>query len=157
MQKKIYLAGPITGKSWGESENWRDRFKQALKDTAPHIHGYSPLREKSEILKKEAFINDSYENTLFSSQRAIMSRDFFDVQTSDAVVANLRDATTVSIGTVMEMAWAYQRRIPLIVITEFENGRIKNLHDHAMLREAANWWVETEEEALEVVRALFTP
>lgn len=157
MSKKVYLAGPISGKSWGESENWRDRFKQALKDTAPHIHGYSPLREKSEILQKEQFIGDHYENTLFSTQRAIMSRDYFDVQTSHAVVANLTGATTVSIGTVMEMAWAYERRIPLIVISEFKDGKINNLHNHAMLREAAQWWVETEEEALEVVRALFTP
>ena len=157
MTKKIYLAGPITGKNWGESENWRDRFKQALKDTAPHIHGYSPLREKSEILKKEVAIADNYANTLFSNQRAIMSRDFFDVQTSDAVVANLTGSTIVSIGTVMEMAWAYQRRIPLIVISEFKDGQVANNHNHSMLREAANWWVETEEEALDVVRALFTP
>ena len=157
MSKKVYLAGPISGKSWGESEDWRDRFKAALQDTAPHIHGYSPLREKSEILKKEVSISDNYENTLFSNQRAIMSRDYFDVQTSDAVVANLTGATIVSIGTVMEMAWAYERRIPLIVISEFKDGKIDNLHNHSMLREAAQWWVETEEEALDIIRSLFTP
>lgn len=155
-QKKIYLAGPITGKSWGESENWRDRFKQALKDTAPHIQGFSPLREKG-FLTKEKAIGDHYENTLFSTQRAIMSRDFFDCSTADAVVANLTGATIVSIGTVMEMAWAFQRRIPLIIISEMEDGKPKNIHNHSMLREAANWWVGSEEEALEVIRALFTP
>lgn len=153
--KKIYLAGPITGKSWGQSENWRDRFKQALKDTAPHIQGFSPLREKG-FLQGETSIKDSYD-TMFSSQKAIMSRDFFDCQTADAIVANFTGSTTVSIGTVMECAWAYQRRIPLIIISEMQDGKIVNNHSHSMLREAANWWVGSEDEALEIVRTLFTP
>lgn len=154
--KKIYLAGPITGCNWGETEDWRDRFKLRLKDAGLPIQGFSPLREKG-FLQKEVVIDDSYEGTLFSSQRAIMSRDFFDCQTSDAVVANFTGAKRVSIGTVMECAWAFQRRIPLIIISEMNDGKIDNLHDHAMLREAANWWVRDEDEAFEVVRALFVP
>ena len=134
MIKKVYLAGPITGKSWEQSESWRDRFKQALADTAPHIHGYSPLREKG-FLINEKEISDSYDGTLFSTQRAIMSRDFFDVKTSDALVANLTGATIISVGTVMEIAWAYQLRIPCIIISEMENGSIKNIHSHSMVRD----------------------
>ena len=153
---KIYLAGPITGCSWGESEDWRDRMKQAFADTAPHIKGYSPLREKGFVMN-EPVIKDSYADTIFSNQKAIMSRDFFDVSTSDAVIANFTGAKIVSIGTVMECGWAFQRRIPLIVISEMKDGKPDNIHSHSMLREAANWWVPSEEDALDIVRTLFTP
>jgi nucleoside 2-deoxyribosyltransferase len=150
-QKKIYLAGPITGLNWGETENWRDSFKAALKETCPHVIGFSPLREKG-FLQEVGTIADSYNDKLLSSQRAIMSRDFFDCQTADAIVANFTGAKKVSIGTVMEVAWGFQRRIPVIVI-----ANPGNVHEHSMMREAANWWVETEDDALEVVRTLFTP
>lgn len=149
-QKKIYLAGPITGLNWRETEGWRDRFKARLRDAVPHVIGFSPLREKG-FLQNVGKIADKYDGKLLSSQRAIMSRDFFDCQTADAIVANLTDAGRVSIGTVMEIAWGYHRRIPVIIIAEKDS-----LHDHSMLREAANWWVDNEEDALEVVRTLFT-
>lgn len=152
MKKKVYLAGPISGLTWNETETWRDNFRRQLLDVSPHIVGYSPLRDKD----KEMLVGpiaDSYEDTLFSSQRAIMSRDFFDVKTSDAIVANLSEAKTVSMGTVMEIAWAYQLRIPVIIICEPDN----KVHDHSMIREAANWWVHDVNTALQVVYTLFTP
>ena len=152
MKKKVYLAGPISGLTWNETEVWRDIFKKRLEDFSPHIVGYSPLREKDKMMLNGP-IADSYEGTLFSSQRAIMSRDFFDVKTSDAIVANLSGAKTVSIGTVMEIAWAYQLRIPVIIICNPEN----KIHNHAMVREAASWWVEDIDAALLVTHALFTP
>ena len=148
-KKKIYLAGPITGLTWGETEGWRDRFIAHLRDTSPNVEAFSPLRDKMH-LQEEGPIKDNYPNTLFASSKAIMSRDFFDVQTSDAIVANFTNAKKVSIGTVMEVAWGYQRRIPVIVIAE--KG---NIHEHSMMGEAANWWVETEDEALAVIHALF--
>jgi nucleoside 2-deoxyribosyltransferase len=150
-QKKIYLAGPITGLNWNQTESWRDYFKAKLADSAPHVIGFSPLREKG-FLQNETCIADNYGDRLLSSQRAIMSRDFFDCQTADAIVANLTGAKKVSIGTVMEIAWGYQRRIPVIIIAE-----PGNIHEHSMLREAANWWVEDMEDALTVVQTLFTP
>lgn len=150
-EKKIYLAGPITGLNWQQTENWRDYFKSRLADVAPHVRGFSPLREKG-FLQGEEQIKDNYSDKLLSSQRAIMSRDFFDCQTADAIVANLTGAPKVSIGTVMEIAWGYQRRIPVVIIAE-----PGNIHEHSMLREAANWWVTDIEDALTVVETLFTP
>ena len=152
--KKVYLAGPVTGLSWEETESWRDDFKKRLKDSSPHIVGFSPLREKG-FLVNETSIADTYP-TIFSSQRAIMSRDFFDVSTADALVANLTLSSTVSIGTVMEIAWAYQRRIPVIIISKMKDGIPINIHNHSMLREAANWWIEDQEDAVTIIQTLFT-
>jgi nucleoside 2-deoxyribosyltransferase len=151
-KKKIYLAGPISGLNWSETESWRDSFKEMIEWKGwSHIVGYSPLREKGFLTKVDK-IADNYEDSLFSSQRAIMSRDFFDVQTADAIIANFTGSKKVSIGTVMEVAWAYQRRIPTIIVAE--RG---NMHEHSMMREAANWWVHDLHDAVDVVGALFTP
>lgn len=146
---KVYLAGPITGCNWGESEDWRDEFKRLTAET--NIAGYSPMRGK-EYLKKEAEISDSYQNMKMSTQRAIMARDFWDVTTSDAILVNFTEAKRVSIGTVMECAWAWQLKKPLIVI--MEPG---NLHEHSMLREATDWHVQTLDEAIAILLTLFNP
>lgn len=145
---KVYLAGPITGISYDVSEDWRDKFKSTMKDF-PHIHLYSPLRGK-EYLREHGVLEDEYPRTLLSTEKAIMARDFFDVSTSNALVANLTGAGRVSIGTVMEVAWAYQRKIPVIII----GGHF--MHDHAMMRQAADWWVDDMDDAATVLKTLFT-
>lgn len=143
---KVYLAGPVSNVSYSTSEGWRTTFT-ALLDDAPHIKCYSPLRDK-DYLHGETAISDSYNQTLFSNEKAIMTRDFFDVSTADALVVGLEHAQQVSIGTCMEIAWAYQRRIPIIVIG-------CNYHDHVMLRQAASWWNVTQTEAAAILKSLF--
>lgn len=53
----------------------------------------------------------------------------------------------------MEIAWAYQARIPVVAIMESEN----NPHEHGMIREAIGFRVETVDEAINVVRAILLP
>lgn len=154
--KKVYLAGPITGKSFDDSEGWRDEFKHLLRQDqygrlAGRIELFSPLRSKPYLLK-EVKIADSYEQHLFSTEKAILARDFHDVQTADALVVFLGLAERVSIGTVVEIAWAYSRRIPIIII-----GDKGGIHDHAFLRGMSSWWVDTLDEAMSVLNALFVP
>jgi len=74
--KTVYLAGAITGESFGTSNSWRDYVKNKLNKG---ISGLSPLRAK-DYLKNETDIGDSYENIPLSSSRGIMTRDFFEVQ-----------------------------------------------------------------------------
>lgn len=175
--KKVYLAGPITGASWGQSENWRDILKRRarkihiadtdggmqvkVKYPFENVRFYSPLRGK-EYLKGEESIKDSYSEHKFSTAKSIMLRDHFDVETADAVIANLTGATRVSIGTVMEIAWAYAYRKPVIcIIEEPEKQEIGfaasfgNIHEHAMLNEAIWWRARNIDEALDALNRLF--
>jgi nucleoside 2-deoxyribosyltransferase len=169
--KKIYLAGPITGVSWGGSEDWRDELKRLVAwDTQnggrrkyAGFQLYSPLRGK-DYLRGESSIKDTYEQFPLSTAKAVMLRDSYDVRTADAVIVNLMGATRVSIGTVMEVAWAYERNIPIIAIMEppvsQEVGSTAsqgNIHEHAMLNEAIWWRVQTLEAALDVLSLLFNP
>jgi len=134
MDYKIYLAGPITGLSWEEATDWRkqalERFQDESKGGKTYV-GLSPLRGK-EYLKDETEIAHSYEDVQLSSAKMINARDTFDVRRSDLILVNLKGATKVSIGTMLEIGAAFILNKPIIVI--MEDG---NIHKHPMLSEMA--------------------
>ena len=147
---RIYLAGPITGCEYDECNNWRNHFKTLMPKS---IQCLSPMRGEDFFTIKRA-ANDSYGNHgPLATERGIMTRDFFDCTRSDLVIANLLDTKIVSIGTCMEIAWAYMNKTPLIVIME-EKG---NLHDHPMIREATGFRVTTLEDAAGIVQTVLWP
>ena len=145
----VYLAGPITGTSYGECTNWRE---DAINWLAPDINGFSPMRSKDYLLS-ETSVGDSYEDTIMSSQRGIFARDSYDCKRCDAILVNLLGAERVSIGTVMEIAWAWSYRNPIVLIMEEEG----NLHDHSMIREACPLTVRTLDEGIHVLKSLLLP
>lgn len=163
MKPKVYLAGPITGLNYQDATEWRRLVTMWLE---PDIAGFSPLRRK-DYLKDEVSIKDTYDAknlasvnvpdisraAIMSNQRAIYSRDYNDVITSQAIIVNLLNTTKVSIGTVMEIAWADQARIPVILVME-EKG---NIHEHSMLREASSFRVDNIEWASDIARSLLLP
>ncbi len=146
---KIYLAGAITGLGWDSATDWRDQ----LRDLVPtHIQTLSPLRGKQYLEKRssaEGVIKDSYEEYPLSSARGINTRDHWDVMRCDAVFVNLLGTTKVSIGTVMEIAWAFAYKKPLVLV--MEQG---NIHEHSMLKECTGFRVDTFEKGVEVLIAL---
>lgn len=154
----VYLAGPITGLSYEDSIGWRE---EAIQGLAPDIDAYSPMRAKS-YLSGTTQIGMSYEKFPLSSQRGIMCRDFFDCTQRDLLLVNFKGAKSVSIGTVMEVAWAYGTRKPIVAIMEptIKSDNIAergNPHNHAMVMEAIPYVVPTLEEALFIIRALLLP
>lgn len=143
---KIYLAGPISGRTFVESERWREEFKLHFRNRT-HVHCLSPLRAKLHLADK-GVLEQSYDHPL-SSDRGIMTRDHNDCLTSDLIVCNLLGVERVSIGTVMECAWAHAYRKPLVLI--IDEG---NVHDHPMIREAAGFRVGSVEVAASVAMAI---
>ena len=159
--KTAYLAGAITGESFAGATDWREYVKTNLN---PGIAGLSPLRAK-DYLAQEKEIGDSYEDfdMPLSSSRAIMTRDFFDCQNCDIVLANLLGTKKVSIGTVMEIAWAYAFNKPLILVIEPAVSESTgftasegNIHEHAMIREATGFRVDTIDKAIFIANAVLT-
>lgn len=146
---KVYLAGPISGYSYGEATDWRNK---AIYDLVNYgLEPYSPMRGKA-YLSKEAEIADSYSNHTMSSITGINIRDYNDTITSGAILVYLLGAKKVSIGTVMEIAWAKAHNVPIVLIMEKEG----NVHDHGMLtynciREA------TLKEGLDCIKQLLLP
>lgn len=143
--KTVYLAGPITGLSFGQCTDWRAAVAVRLRPFG--ILGVDPMRAK-DYLKSEKEITGSYEDKVMSCQRGIMTRDRYDATHCDVLLVNFLGATKVSIGTVMEIAWADSIRTPIICAIE-DDGH--NTHDHPMVREAIGFRVPTLEEAIQVV------
>jgi nucleoside 2-deoxyribosyltransferase len=79
-----------------------------------------------------------------------MTRDHWDVSRCDAVLVVLSGATRVSIGTVMELGWAYAYRKPVVAVMEEEG----NPHEHGMVREALSYRVTTLDEAIDLLNIL---
>lgn len=147
MKHIVYLAGPITGCSYVGCTDWRDRFEEEL--NWDDVQALSPMRGK-DYLEHLDIIAKDYPGKVMSCQRGIMTRDHFDTKRATLLVVNLLGADKVSIGTVMEMSWAWDNGIPIICMIEQEG----NVHDHPMLRETIGFRVETEDEALHVVRTI---
>jgi len=123
--KKVYLAGPITGTSYSESTNWRLDATNKLSELG--ITAYSPMRGMA-YLSKDDIIKDSYSNHTMSSVNGINVRDYNDCKTADSILVNLLGAKIVSIGTVMEIAWARAFQIPVVIVMDMDN-----IHSHGML------------------------
>ena len=146
----VYLAGPITGLSYGAATDWRQWFFRQL---LPHpIHGMSPLRGKY-YLEGESEIKAAYQDSVLSNARAITTRDYFDVKRASVVVVNVLGAERVSIGTVMEIAWAKAFQIPVILVIE-DDG---NIHDHGMIQESIGFRVNNLEDAVALVKVILLP
>ena len=149
--KTIYLAGPITGLSYSGCTEWR---ASAIGELAKHgITGLSPMRGKEYLATlNEAMTADGNRYQKFgtlSTNRGIMTRDHWDATRCDVLLVNLVGAKIVSIGTVMEIAWAWDNGIP--VVCAMEEG---NIHEHGMVLEAIGFRVHTLEEAIQVAIAI---
>jgi nucleoside 2-deoxyribosyltransferase len=66
---------------------------------------------------------------------AIVQKDQWMVEQADLIFMNLTNAKMVSIGCIMELAWAHQLGKHTVVL--FEKGSI---HDHAFVVEATDAW-----------------
>jgi nucleoside 2-deoxyribosyltransferase len=142
----VYLAGPITGCTYGGCTDWRKLVRADLESFG--ITSLDPMRGK-DFLANETSVGNDYENPL-ACPRGIMTRDHWDCTRCDVLLVNLLGATKASLGTVMEIAWAWDNGIPIIVAIEPQG----NPHDHAMIREAMGFRVATLDEAVHIAEAL---
>jgi hypothetical protein len=143
---RVYLCGPITGASYSGAVDWRAFVAERLSEAA--VCAVSPMRGKS-YLAQVTKIASEYPQLALSSARGITTRDRWDATRCDILLANFCGAEKVSIGSVMEIAWADSRRIPIVVA--MEKG---NVHDHPMLRECAGYVLPTFDEAVSLILAL---
>ena len=138
-KKALFLAGPLTGISHGDALDWRKYVESKLPSD---VIAFSALRGK-EYVAKEAVLKDSYPEHLLSTPQGTITRDRYDVSRCDALLVNFLKADRVSIGTIMEMAWADAWRIPIILA--MEKG---NIHDHAFVRQVAGFIAGDLDEAI---------
>lgn len=129
-QLKIYIAGPITGKSGAEIVASFNEKRAILSDIGYEV--FSPMAGK-EFLQEEETLKPAGYLQPVSTDQAIFHRDRWMVGIVDIVLADLSNSgKRVSIGTMFELAWAniLQKQIVLVLP---EN----NVHDHAFVKQSA--------------------
>lgn len=151
-----YLAGPIKGLAFDQATQWRARAKADLDEAG--IDAFSPMRCK-EYLRAESDVGgqkvaDSYAQYPLSTMKAITTRDRKDCMKCDAVLMYLLGAKVVSIGSMLEVAWADAARVPVVLVMEKDGS---NVHEHGMVREMCGFQVDTLEEGLWIVKAVLLP
>lgn len=125
---KVYLAGPITGKS---KEAIREDFlgrKDALEAMGYQV--ILPFMDM-DLLRNENLPAHSMKTLL--EDPVIVSRDKWFVSQADIMWANFLWAGRVSIGTIMEMAWAFQAGKHIVVTMEDANP-----HNHAFVKQSTS-------------------
>ena len=144
----VYLAGPISGLSFEGAQTWRDDVAKAL--DSDKVECLTPLRGKQFLngVHKIEARTDIYQNPI-TTFKAITRRDMFDTLRATCLFVNLLGAQKVSIGTVMEIAWAYKNQIPTIVLMEPDN-----LHRHAMIDEACTYILNSVDEGIRIAKFL---
>lgn len=137
MKQYVYLSGPMGGCSFNEMSDWR--IYAARKLDSPSLKCILPTRSFSEeLIPKE-------------TNKWINRRDYFDCVRAQCLLVNLKDMTTVSIGTVMEIAWAYQKQIPIVCVCNPAGA-----HTHPMLADSITHTVSTLEEGIAAVKELLS-
>ena len=150
--KLCYLAGPISGLSYGACTDWREYVKLALEPYG--ITGLSPMRGKDYLAGLQSISADGrdYANLgVLSLPSGVTARDRYDTQRADVVLMNLLSATRISIGTMIEAGWADAARRPIVLVMEPGNP-----HEHMILETVAGYRVSTLEDGLHVVKAILS-
>lgn len=146
MKPLVYLAGGIAGLIGADAVDWRHTAARRLGDFG--IEALNPMRAKQRLGGEERISTNFHtyqEYGPFFTSRGIMTRDFNDVQRCDVLLVNLLGLTKPSLGTVMELGWAFALQKPAVVAIEAKG----NPHDnHPMIHEAISFRVTTLDEAI---------
>jgi len=139
--KTVYLAGPITDRSYLEANDWRNDVACRLADC--DIRGISPLR-------CEPMIGTTYQmnsvDPKFGSAKAIANKNFFDISMTDMTLCYMPKQLAFSKGTCVELAWAFALRKPTILVCD-EPEWVK----HPCIQACSGWVLETLDEAVDLI------
>ena len=136
----LYLSGPMNNYPKEKQLYWRQVLHQACRNIS--INTYSPMRS-SAVLPP----------FLYSTNASIMERDLYDVRQCDMIVANLLDAKSISMGTMIELGVAYGLRKPIILIRQPDD----KVHTSEMLHEMSAFEVTNLIDAFKVVASMLLP
>lgn len=111
---RIYLAGAMSGISYDEQNTWRKIVKNKLENTYSeyHVNCINPVD----------YYNFEDSPKRYDSELEIMNFDLHKLKHSDLVIVNFNKPD--SLGTMSEIATAYELRIPIIGL----KGDLTKLH-----------------------------
>lgn len=148
MTRYVYLAGPIAGCTEGEAKDWRAYVEAELATLPGHIVGVSPLRCEPKI---EGRYQLNYDDPKFGTPKAINAKNRFDTLRADIVLAYFPDVERLSVGTIMEVAWALWDGKPVIVVS-----RDARIVEHPLMTSTVPWILPTLDAGIDVVEGILS-
>jgi len=127
---RLYLAGSISGKTKEEVEGYFHNYSTLFRKMGYQV--FSPMSGRGELRVNSTYEPLGYDNPI-ATDHAIVTRDRWMVGQGDILFCNLLESKRVSIGSMMELAWA--RELGKHVVLVMETG---NIHEHAFVMECAN-------------------
>lgn len=143
----IYLAHPISGMSGAQVMDYYEDMKYRLGRMGYTV--LQPMTGKGYLRTELEFKSHGYTGMPASTNHAILERDNWMVRQADVVLVDLSAAYAVSIGCVMELAWAQDHHKHTIVVMGPDN-----VHRHAFVLEAADIVFENQYDALTYLQLL---
>ncbi len=139
----IYLAGLIST-DFPQSLDWRSNAEQRLRSVG--ITTLNPLRGVSPNHADSGLTSEC------STPKLILARDYQDIQNSDILLVCLDDfgSPRPLIGTIAELAWAWELRLPVIAF-----GATSLMQRHPFIQEFVSQYCGTLNEALELITHRF--
>ena len=166
MEGKVYLGGPISGLNYNDAQDWREGVTAEL--SCFGIYAYSPLRMKQFLAELPTIAG--HDSNLYPArddlQRAIASpsgvlgRDHNDCVTSDVLFVNFLDSVRPSLGTAMEIAWAWDYHIPVVMCIEAQDDNVMvqpSPNEHIMFQAATTYRVESLVAGVELTKSIILP
>lgn len=137
MKQFVYLSGPMGGCSFAEMTTWRHYAEEKLNSDT--LQCLLPTRSFEE------------NHTPNETSKWINRRDYFDCVRAQCLLVNLKGMKSISIGTIMEIAWAYQKQIHIVCICD-EGG----VQTHPMLADSITHEVSSVIEGIAAVKELLS-
>ena len=143
---RVYIAGPISGKSFDEVQKYYN--EAAVKLLRMGYHPLHALIGKDHLRNEAKFRKKDYRHPV-ATNHAIYERDHWMTEQCDILFVDFSSATDVSIGTCFELAWASRLRKHTVGVLPEDNP-----HQHAFVIEALDVVFETSEDAYRYLEAL---
>ncbi len=137
MKQYVYLSGPMGNCTFKEMREWRAYVSERLDSNS--LTCLDPTRSFTE------------NSVPVESSKWINRRDYFDCVRAQALLVNLQGIKTLSVGTIMEIAWAFQKQIHIVCVVE--PGGPQN---HPMLADSITHEVATLDEGIAAIKELLS-
>lgn len=155
----VYLSGPITGLSYGESRyGWRE---YAAENFAKGVKALSPMRHEGHLAEVSGQMREGMTAHPFSDPSVIVQKDFLDIDRCDIILVNLKGegvvdgytcAPQISRGTLVEIGYAVGKGKRIVLVMEKEG----NIHASPFVTETAMLWLDDLDEAIVSINSLLS-
>ena len=141
---KVYLAGLIQGSVIDKCIAWRKQIVTHYSNWKGLGKPYIDLDFLDPCNGETGLSDDGLASDV--PKKVILDKDYNAIKKSDLFIANMNNfgVERPLIGTIMEIAFAYSFRIPIIMI-----AREQVYYEHPFVSNMVSWYFNTVEEMLE--------